>query len=246
MESVKLEIACNHYLSCLHAEQHGAQRIELFENLPDGGCTPSFGMIKQVKQTISIPVYVMIRPRGGDFCYSKDEFEIMQHDVEQCLHLNVDGIVFGILKEDGMVDTDRCKVLQQLWRFKPITFHRAIDRAANIMHAGQAICAMGFERILSSGGAKDVNQGKEKLLAMQKEFGQHIIIMPGAGITTGNIRSIVEFCEVSEVHATAKKEIPSRIGTLNPAFNDNLSWSDPEYIAQLYEQLNNRQYKQNS
>lgn len=239
MHQTTLEIACNHLNSCLHAQQAGANRIELFENLPEGGCTPSFGMIKLVKQLVDIPVYVMIRPRGGDFCYSDNEFTIMQADIEQCLQLGVDGIVFGILTEQGQVDVDRCKVLQQLWQYKPITFHRAIDRSEDIISSAQMICDMGFERILSSGGQRDVTKGKETLRTMQEQVGKDIIIMPGAGITVDNIASIVAFCGVREVHATAKKEIPSRTGSLNTMFSDTLSWSDPEYIAALRRALDN-------
>lgn len=119
----QLEIACNSWKSCLNAEAGGADRIELFENLPDGGCTPSAGMIK-LSTMLSIPVYVMIRPRGGDFCYTQDEIEIMKTDIDVCKTAGVKGIVFGCLTDDGKVDTELCRALLEHWADPPLSTER--------------------------------------------------------------------------------------------------------------------------
>lgn len=111
---IQLEIACNSWTSCLNAQNGGADRIELFENLPDGGCTPSAGMIK-MSTKLSIPVYVMIRPRGGNFCYSKDEIDIMKMDIDICKSAGVKGIVFGCLTSDGRIDEVTCLDLLKHW-----------------------------------------------------------------------------------------------------------------------------------
>lgn len=236
--STRLEIACCNYLSCHHAWQGGADRIELFESLADGGCTPSFGMMKWVKQEIPLPIYAMIRPRGGDFCYSSREFDIMQSDIEICHQLGIDGIVFGILTEDGRVDEDRCRELQQLWRFKPITFHRAIDRSKDILRSATQIANMGFERILTSGGHPHVQDGLSTIKTLIQHLGTSITIMPGAGVTSGNVKSIVDATGAHEIHATAKRQMPSVSGTMNPSFQDQVVYSDLDEIIRLRQALN--------
>jgi copper homeostasis protein len=232
-----LEIACCNFLSCKNAQLGGAHRIELFENLADGGCTPSFGMIKQVTEKIALPVYVMIRPRGGDFCYTEEEFNIMQADIEICQQLNVDGIVFGILTEAGEVDLERCTALQKLWKYKPITFHRAIDRSGDIFTSAKSIADMGFERILTSGGKKNVEEGINELKKLVQEFQQDIIIMPGAGVTAKNAKHILEITGAKEIHATAKTISTSLLGTFNSNFQDKILYSDLDEIKNLVKEI---------
>lgn len=228
---ISLEIAANSWQSCLNASLGGADRIELFENLPDGGCTPSPGIIKR-STMLSIPVYVMIRPRGGDFCYSASEIDIMMEDIDYCKSVKVTGIVFGILDKNGQINTSVCKELLNHWN-GPATFHRAIDRSANIFESTKKIIDLGFERILSSGGELNVINGLDTLKALQTQFGQSIVIMPGAGVTPNNARKIVEYTGCKEIHATCKTTKTSNNGTLNSKFDDQISYSELSQIQDL-------------
>lgn len=232
-----LEIAANSYRSCIAAQQGGADRIELFENLGEGGCTPSFGMLKQVKENISIPVYVMIRPRGGDFLYSNDEFEIMKNDIEICKQLGFPGVVFGILNREGEIDMERNQTLLKLAGPMKATFHRAFDRTNDMFHSIRSLIELGFERVLTSGGEPDVTQGKENIRRLQQEHGQQIIIMPGCGVTPENARDVVNYCGVSEIHATAKGKVISAMNHQKNFFADNLYESNPDTIKSIRESL---------
>src|SRR5574343_915289 len=205
---IQLEIACNSWNSCLNAEAGGADRIELFENLADGGCTPSAGMII-LSTMLSIPVYVMIRPRGGDFCYTRDEIEIMKTDIDVCKTAGVKGIVFGCLTADGKVDTELCRELLQHWR-GPATFHRAIDECLDLRAAFETVASLGFERILSSGGEATAEAGMHNLQELQREFGHKIKIMPGSGIHLYNAQTILNTTGCTELHATCKVEVSSK------------------------------------
>lgn len=234
---ITLEIAANSINSCLAAQQNGADRIELFENLPEGGCTPSYGMLKLVKERMDTPVYAMIRPRGGDFLYNDDEFTIMQQDIEICRQLNYKGIVFGILDAQGNVDIERCKVLLELAGNMKVTFHRAFDRAKDLHKSAAQIANLGFERILTSGGAADVTKGKEMIRSLQQEFGKDIIIMPGCGVTVANAKMIADYCGVKEIHATAKGQVSSAMQFKKPEFADSRYESEAKAIAAIHTAL---------
>lgn len=199
---ITLEIACNSWESCINAQNGGADRIELIENLYDGGCTPSAGLIK-MSTKLSIPVYVMIRPRGGNFCYTEEEISIMETDIDICQSAGVKGIVFGCLTKEGIVDVALCERLMKRWG-GPATFHRAIDDCQDIFKACDTIVKLGFERILSSGGAATAMAGIETLKAMQSEYGHSIKIMPGCGVNARNIIEILKITDCQEIHATCK------------------------------------------
>lgn len=226
-----LEIACNSYRSCLNALEGGADRIELFENVADGGCTPSAGMI-QMAAKLPLPVYVMIRPRGGHFCYTEAEAEMMLYDIGICKSAGVAGIVFGCLNPQGAVDEALCKTLLQAWN-GPATFHRAIDRSAYILQATKTICDLGFERILSSGGASHVLDGLDVLKQMQTQYGHAIRIMPGAGVTPLNAAHILSYTACREIHATCKKTLVSSGHTANNAITDHEQISEQAEIIAL-------------
>ncbi len=235
---IEIEIACNSLTSCTHAALAGASRIELFENLHDGGCTPSSGMI-HVAAKLHIPTYVMIRPRGGNFNYSLAEIEVMLNDIEVCKKANVKGIVFGCLTHEGHVDVITNQLLLKAWN-GPATFHRAIDRSSDIMEAAAKIADMGFERILSSGGANSAPEGIKVLRKLQKEFGKHIHIQPGAGITPENVAVILQETGCRSIHATCKTTQVSNLGTANPIFanSDNETFSEIGLIKQLIKNAN--------
>lgn len=197
----KVEIACCNIESVINANNGGASRIELFENLTDGGCTPSYGMIKKAKEVSKIPVYVMIRPRGGNFIYSADEMDTMKTDIEICNQLNVDGIVFGILDEFSEVDIDKCKELLSLWNNKLATFHRACDETKDLDKSINTIIELGFERVLTSGGRNTAIEGVWNILDLYKKYKDKISIMAGSGITAENVHL---FSELDEIHSTCK------------------------------------------
>ncbi len=228
---IKVEIACNGLLSSINAVKGGADRIELFENLADGGCTPSAGMIKKV-QTLGLPLYVMIRPRGGDFCYTHEEIDIMLQDIEVCRHLKVSGIVFGCLTPTGEIDIKVNQLLLKAWN-GPATFHRAIDRSIDLYKASCVITDLGFERILSSGGASKVMDGLDVLKKMNNDVGKHIVIMPGAGVTVQNAKQILDYTRCREIHATCKQTIKSSNGIMNKNFQETVQVSEADEIAAL-------------
>lgn len=230
---MKIEIACNNLQSCINAWKGGADRIELFENLNDGGCTPSFGLIKKVKELIPIPVYVMIRPRGGHFVYNEDEYEIMRSDINTCRVLAVDGIVFGALDKNGNVDVELCKNLLEAWKNKPATFHRAFDRSIDLEKSCQEIIDLGFERILTSGGKKTVEEGKENIKSLQENFGNKVSIMAGSGVTPQNAKTISDYCRTKEIHATCKSTFLEENIISNATFSDAYLVSDINEIMAL-------------
>lgn len=214
---IQLEIACNSWNACQNAVAGGADRIELFENLADGGCTPSAGMIN-MSTKLSIPVYVMIRPRGGDFCYTRDEIAIMKTDIDVCRTAGVKGIVFGCLTADGKVDTALCSELLKHWG-GPATFHRAIDECLDLRAAFETVASLGFERILSSGGEPSAEAGMNNLQQLQAEFGHLIRIMPGSGIHIGNAKTIINTTGCKEIHATCKEAVCSNSSGTRGMFN---------------------------
>ena len=226
---IDIEIACNSLTSCINAFEAGATRVELFENLADGGCTPSAGLI-MASQKLNIPKYVMIRPRGGHFCYNSMEIDMMLHDIEICKQANIQGIVFGCLTASGNIDLSTNKLLLEAWG-GPATFHRAIDRTQDLFESAKAITDLGFERILSSGGQLVAEDGLENLRKLQKEFGKHIHIMPGSGITSKNAVSILRDTGCSSIHATCKVTVPSKKGTTNSIF----AHTDIETFSELTE-----------
>lgn len=235
--SVLLEIAANSFQSCVAAQEGGADRIELFENLPEGGCTPSYGMLSLVKERINIPVYVMIRPRGGDFIYTDDELEIMRRDIEMCKQLRFPGIVFGILDTQGNVDVARCKDLLSASGDMKVTFHRAFDRAKDLHESMRQLISLGFERVLTSGGEANVEKGKDVIKKLQREYGKDIVIMPGCGVTSANARAISDYCYVSEIHATAKGKTQSHSSYSKPHFIDEWHESNMQEIRAIKHSL---------
>ncbi len=235
---ITLEIACNNYTSCENAFRGGANRIELFSDLHEGGCTPSFGMIQMVKKNISLPLYVMIRPRGGNFNYSENEIEIMLSDIELCKSLNVDGIVFGLLNSDGTVDIQNCRRLLQAWDHQPATFHRAIDRSEDIFKAAETIIGMGFERILTSGGRINVTEGLPVIQELQQGYGKNIEIMPGGGVTIENLNHIINESKVQSIHGTFKNKVVAIEAHSQNRFNDAEQFSSLEEIKTVRNLLN--------
>jgi copper homeostasis protein len=154
--------------------------------------------------------------------------------------LGVDGIVFGALTKEGNVDVEFCrKLLVESWKNKPATFHRAFDRSIDLNKAMEDIISLGFERVLTSGGYKTVDEGKDVLKSLQEKYGSQIKIMPGSGVTAQNAKSIIEYCGVDEIHSTCKANYKEEHLIYNPAFSDTYPVSDLELIKELVNNINN-------
>jgi len=208
-QQIKLEMCIDAVDSAVAAQEGGADRVELCDNLLEGGTTPSAGAIAIARRKIDIGLNVMIRPRGGDFCYSDIEFEVMKYDVEQAKQLGADGVVFGLLDENGSVDAQRTKLLIDLARPLSVTFHRAFDMTCNAFQALEDLVKLGVDRVLTSGQENSVLEGLDLIAALVRQAGDRIIIMPGGGITERNIGKIVAQSGVKEVHAVGTRSADS-------------------------------------
>lgn len=171
---------------------------------------------------VQIPLYVMIRPRGGDFLYSDDEFEIMKTDILRCKELNCDGVVFGLLNEDGSIDKKRTAQLAALAYPMGVTFHRAFDRCANPFEALEDIIETGCERILTSGQHKTAIEGTALISDLIKQADERIIIMPGSGVNSSNIIELAEKTGAVEFHSSAKATGQSNMDFINDKMNEKL------------------------
>lgn len=205
-----LEICCFSLESCLTAQKAGAYRIELCGGMFEGGTSPSAGLIKLARQNLSIKLYVMIRPRGGDFCYSDTEFDVMKADIQTAKELGADGVVFGILNPDGSVDVNRTKELVELAKPMKVTFHRAFDVAAEPLEAMEAIIETGCERILTSGQKNTAIEGIDLLKTLAEKAGNLIEIMAGAGVSAANAAQLLE-AGVHALHMTGKGIVNSQM-----------------------------------
>jgi copper homeostasis protein len=207
----KLEICADSVESALNAQIAGADRIELCDNLPEGGTTPGLGKIKTVRRSISIGLNVIIRPRGGDFLYAMTEYEIMKREIELCGENGVDGIVLGILRKDGMIDIERTSKLIELAIPMSATFNRAFDLCADPERGLDDVIASGASRLLTSGMKDKVSDGTELVKRLISLAGNKIIIMPGGGINDNNINEIARMTGAKEYHLTARKQIESKM-----------------------------------
>lgn len=201
---LQLEIAAGSLASALAAQAGGADRVELCENLGEGGCTPSHGTLAVARERLRVPLYVLIRPRGGDFCYDEAEREVMLRDIALCVHVGCDGVVIGALDASGEVDIATCTALVAAARGLGVTFHRAIDVCAEPARALESAIALGCERVLTSGAHADALAGAGNIAARVAQAQGRIAVMAGAGIDAGNVGQIVHLAGVAAVHASAR------------------------------------------
>ena len=204
-----LEVACNSLASALAAQDAGAGRIELCASLGEGGLTPSYATIALARERLRIPLYVLIRPRSGDFLYSDLEFETMVGDIESCARLGCDGVVVGALDADGNVALAQCRQLIAAAGRLGLTFHRAFDLAADPKRALEDIVTLGCARILTSGQCSTALAGAKLIRALIDQAAQRIVIMPGAGIDADNIAALRAQTGATEFHASAKRPMDS-------------------------------------
>ena len=203
MKPAQLEIACFDLESALIAHQAGAHRIEMCDNLSEGGTTPSWETMLEAKERISTELFVMIRPRGGDFCYSDEEFEQMKNDIVAFKRLGVQGFVFGILLPDNSIDKERNKDLLEFAYPFPCTFHRAFDRTNEPLASLETLIELGFSTLLSSGAAANAVEGIDILRSMVQQAEGRICIMPGGGVRSSNIAQLHAACGASFYHSSA-------------------------------------------
>jgi copper homeostasis protein len=199
----KIEIACFNPQSAMTAFESGADRIELCDGLSEGGTTPDFEIVKQLRNKIDIPVFVMIRPRGGDFTYSDAEFEQMKSEIIMMKSLKVDGFVFGILDKNDEVDIKRNQQLVEIAKPYPCTFHRAFDRAKDLENSLEQVIGCGFKTILTSGQKPNVSEGKENLKTLVELSNGRIEILVGGGLRSTNIQEIRDFTGAVYFHSSA-------------------------------------------
>ena len=202
-KSTKIEICAFSLESCLAAEKGGANRIELCGSMYEGGTTPSAGLIKVAKQRVSIEIHAMIRPRGGDFCYSDDEISVMQADIQMAKELGCQGIVLGILQQDGRVNIFQTKAMVAFAKPMQVTFHRAIDMTPDYAKALEDIIETGCHRILTSGQKNTAIEGIEAIENLVKQANGRIEIMAGSGVKTDNAQILMHI-GVNALHLTGK------------------------------------------
>ncbi len=219
----KLEVIAFSIDSCAAIQQAGAHRIELCDNPGEGGTTPSYGMIKKARELASIELYTMIRPRGGNFLYSSDEFDAMKEDIKLCKQLGCDGVVFGLLNADGTVDKERMAALVELAYPMGVTFHRAFDRTRDAFEALDTLIAIGCERVLTSGLHPNVTAGKETLKQLVTAADERIIIMPGSGLRHTNLAELAHYTGAVEFHTSARTNLATTMNYINKQMNEDLS-----------------------
>lgn len=237
-----LEICASNYQSALNAQEAGAHRIELCQELAIGGITPSYGLLKQILDTLSIPVFVLIRPRSGNFTYSEAEFDIMKQNIQLCKDLGASGIVSGVLNSDNTIDIERTKELIELTSPLPFTFHRAFDWTPKPVRAMYSLIEIGVDRILTSGQQPAAEKGLELLMKLKDKAENRITILPGGGINSKNA-SLFKEQGFTEIHASAStietvSETP-RVSMNSEKFlsDTNIYYSDKENIQSIIQSL---------
>jgi copper homeostasis protein len=238
----KLEIIGFTIDSCRVAQVAGADRIELCDNPGDGGTTPSYGFIKKAREVLQIQLFSMIRPRGGDFFYSAEEFDIMRSDVKTCKELGCDGVVIGMLNRDGTVDKERCKKLVELAYPMGVTYQRAFDRVKDPFAALEDVIETGCERILTSGLVPGCLDGAPLIAKLIKQADERITIMPGSMLRSGNVAEIAKITGATEFHTSARINIDSSMEYLNAGMKENLKTvtvdeSEVRKIREVLDQL---------
>ena len=204
---MQVEVCAFSIESCLNAQRAGAHRVELCGGLYEGGTTPSYGLIERARAVLSIHLYVMIRPRGGDFCYDEDELAVMRSDIQVAKKLGADGVVFGILLPNGEVDVHRTAELAELAKPMGVTFHRAFDMAIDPFEALEAVIQTGEKRILTSGQQNTAPEGQDLIQQLTQKAAGRIEIMAGSGVNAGNALLLAK-TGVQALHLTGKATKP--------------------------------------
>jgi copper homeostasis protein len=236
-----LEVCAFNLQSSIIAEKVGAKRVELCENPADGGTTPSYGTIKQTREKIGISLYPIIRPRGGNFFYDEEELAIIKQDILLCKQLGCDGISTGVHLQNGEIDTERLKQIVE-WAYPMgVTCHRVFDATPDPLKALEEIIDSGCERILTSGQKSAAPEGVEMLAKLVQQAGGRIIIMPGAGVRSSNIETLIKGTGATEFHTSARIAAPDPVTFRNPAIADAGDWyiANEEELTRILDILKN-------
>jgi copper homeostasis protein len=233
--SVLIEACVDSVESAFAAERGGARRLELCDNLADGGTTPSAGMIAAVKASVLIPVFVIVRPRGGGFVYSNAEVDVMRRDVEAAVALGVDGVVVGALRPDARVDSLSIQPLVAAAQGRPVTFHRAFDLVSDQYEALDMLAAAGISRVLTSGGASTAAEGADTIASLVRAAGARLTVMAGGSIREENVAELVRRSGVREIHVrgtrlrqTRMTPPNSRVRLRKPLPEDEGAWEETD------------------
>ncbi len=230
---IVFEVCVDSVDAAVAAERGGAHRVELCSDLLEGGLTPSHGTIEVARKRLGIKIMSMVRPRGGDFCYSEAEFDVMRHDVAAAKALGADGIVLGLLNPDGTVDRKRTEELVAIARPLPVTFHRAFDMTRDPFEALDTLIELGVDRVLTSGQEPTVLEGIDHIAALVERAAGRIIVMPGGGITERTAPKIVRALKVSEMHFAALEPENGRMQYRNPRVYMGGTLRPPEYTLEV-------------
>ena len=233
MNKFIIEIATSDFTSSQSAAKGGADRIELCDNLSEGGTTQSEATIKYCREKLDVQLFPIIRPRGGDFLYTNDEYNIMRNDIRLCKALNCDGVVIGLLHADGSIDVQRTARLVELAYPIEVTFHRAFDRCVDPFLALEQLIQVGCSRILTSGQRPTVMEGLELVEKLVNAANDRIIIMPGSGVRKENIADIANRTGATELHSSLRTKVKSKMEFRHAAFGEE---SD-EYYSVLEEDV---------
>ena len=238
--STKLEIAVFSVEAAVTALKAGAHRIEFCEHPQEGGTTPSYGSLKTLRSYTTQPVFPIIRPRGGDFLYSRSEFEVMKADLLIVKELGYLGAVIGLLNADGSIDTNRTKELVDIaGPSMQISFHRAFDRCKDPIKSLEDIIATGCKRILTSGQVPNAVDDLPLLKKLVEQAGDRIIIMPGSGVRSNNIKEIIQATGAKEIHSSARKMQASQMSYIKESMKENMQATgvDTDEIKKMLGQL---------
>jgi copper homeostasis protein len=206
MNNSLIEVVASTVQSCIAAERGGAGRIELCTALATAGLTPGPALLEAVKKSVSIPVYVMIRPREGDFCYDNEEFDLIKKEIDFLQRSGADGFVFGLLNEQNQIDIPRTRLLVEFCQPYPVTFHRAIDCTPDPVTAVLEVAETGCKRILTSGGSPTGPEGRDSIAAMHEKSEGKVVIMPGGGIRKETFRTVL-ISGIREYHLSGRLPI---------------------------------------
>ncbi len=204
MKPIQIEVCCGSVESAINAQQGGAHRVELCDNLYEGGTTPSAATIRLARERLDIGLHVLVRPRGGDFVYNEVEKQIILQDIEFCKTSGVDGVVVGSLHPDGSIDTDFCKQMLVCAQPMSVTFHRAFDMCKDPIQALEDLIEMGVGRLLTSGQQNKAFEGKDLIKKLVEIAKDKLIVMPGSGIRPTNIKALFDYTLAREYHVSAR------------------------------------------
>ena len=225
---ILVEVCAQSYVSAMIAEQAKADRIELCAALEVGGLTPSWALIQAARRDLTIPVCVLVRPRAGVFCYTIEEFEIIKNDVVWCRENGIDGVVVGCLDENNELDEAKMKELARLAYPMEVVCHKAFDRTPNPTVSLEKLISWGYDRVLTSGGAKNVAEGTLILKELVTQSADRIEILAGGGVRSNNVLELVQATGVSQVHSSANKFYADK----------NCSETDLEEVKKIIQALN--------